>query len=97
MTVQRPSKGFCRAVVAFAGPPGPSAPPYPDYLASAIAWHMPGGPGNLLGRPATAAVNTGEIRKLHRAGVSKIPNRPPPKGRPLFGSPDFGPTYFSLK
>ena len=27
--------------------------------------------GKRLGRPATAAVHTAEIRKLHRAGVSK--------------------------
>jgi DNA invertase Pin-like site-specific DNA recombinase len=27
--------------------------------------------GNRLGRPATAAVHAAEIRKLHRAGVSK--------------------------
>ena len=27
--------------------------------------------GKRLGRPATAAVHTAEVRKLHRAGISK--------------------------
>ncbi|HZT29937.1 MAG TPA: recombinase family protein [Bryobacteraceae bacterium] len=46
------------------------------------------------GRPATAAVHAAEIRKLHRAGVSKSENRPPHAHRPHLGSLDLGLTYF---
>jgi putative DNA-invertase from lambdoid prophage Rac len=47
--------------------------------------------GKRLGRPATAAVHAAEIRKLHRAGVSKSEiarrNRSSPSGRPHVGAP----------
>jgi DNA invertase Pin-like site-specific DNA recombinase len=36
-----------------------------------MAWRTPRQNGKRLGRPATAAVHAAEIRKLHRAGVSK--------------------------
>ena len=42
--------------------------------------------GKRLGRPATAAIHAAEIRKLHRAGVSKIRNRPAVTNRPYLGS-----------
>jgi hypothetical protein len=54
--------------------------------------------GKKLGRPATvAALHTAEIRKLHRAGISKIRVRPPPAGRANRGAPHFGPIYFPQK
>ena len=52
--------------------------------------------GKRLGRTATAAVHAAEIRKLHRAGISKS-GCPPPEDRPHLGSPDFELTYFLEK
>jgi DNA invertase Pin-like site-specific DNA recombinase len=37
----------------------------------ALVWPTPGRTGQTLGRPTTAARHASEIRKLHRAGVSK--------------------------
>ena len=36
-----------------------------------LVWPMRGKKGKRLGRPATVAVHAAEIRKLHRAGISK--------------------------
>ena len=46
--------------------------------------------GKRLGRPATAAVHAAEIRKLHRAGVSQIRDRPPAADRAHFRPPNPG-------
>jgi putative DNA-invertase from lambdoid prophage Rac len=53
--------------------------------------------GKRLGRLATAAAHAAKVKKLNRAGVSKIRNRPPAEHRSHFGSPDFGLTYFREK
>ena len=48
--------------------------------------------GKRLGRPATAALHAAEIRKLHRAGVSKSEIARRLADRPDLGAPDFGMT-----
>src|SRR6266853_594897 len=52
--------------------------------------------GIRLGRPATAALHAAEIRKLHRAGISKS-KLPAGCRSPHLGPPDFGLTYFPEK
>jgi putative DNA-invertase from lambdoid prophage Rac len=52
--------------------------------------------GKRPGRPATAAVHAAEIRKLHRAGVSKS-ETPDDCKSPHLGSANSGGTYFSEK
>jgi len=53
--------------------------------------------GKRLGRPATAAAYTAEIRKLRRAGVSKSEIARRLADRPHLGSPDSGLIYFREK
>ena len=50
--------------------------------------------GTKLGRPITAGIHADQVRKLHRAGISKAEDRPPVADRAYFGSPDSGLTYF---
>jgi DNA invertase Pin-like site-specific DNA recombinase len=51
--------------------------------------------GKRLGRGATAAFHTAEIRKLQRAGISR--DRRPLAHRPDISALDFGLTYFPDK
>jgi DNA invertase Pin-like site-specific DNA recombinase len=52
--------------------------------------------GKRLGRPATAAKHSAEVRKLHRTGMPKA-DRAPVADWAHLGPPDFEPPYFSLK
>jgi hypothetical protein len=46
--------------------------------------------GQRLGRPITATLHADQVRKLHRAGISKAEIAPPDSDRAHFGAPHSG-------